>query len=310
VFCRWSSLGCGAGATKGLEPIVAAVLLIVVAVIGAVLVYLWFAGYVTKATSQAEQMAGSEKLKIEAANLTSTYGYLFIRNLGNDNATLATIYILKPGTVSPLCANSTPIRIHRGTSTATGTVSTLFPGRVHLVRFTVSACGINAGYDYVIKVVTQTKTRGIEPIVAAVLLIVIAVLGAVLIYFWFGGFITRATSQAEQMAASEKLKIEAANLTSTHGYLFIRNLGNDNATIATIFILKPGTVNPLCTNSTAIGIYRGTDTGTGTVPTLYPSRLHLVRFTVSACGIYAGYDYVIKVVTQRGTEFAVTVTAS
>ena len=37
--------------TRGLEPIVAAVLPIVVAVIGAVPVYLWFAGYVTKATS-------------------------------------------------------------------------------------------------------------------------------------------------------------------------------------------------------------------------------------------------------------------
>jgi len=27
------------------------------------------------------------------------------------------------------------------------------------------------------------------------------------------------------------------------------------------------------------------------------------------CGITAGFDYVIKIVTQRGTEFAVTVTA-
>ena len=156
----------------------------------------------------------------------------------------------------------------------------------------------------------KTETRGIEPIVAAVLLIVVAVLGAVLIYFWFGGYITRATSQAEHMAASEKLKIEAANLTSTYGYLLIRNLGNDNATLATIYIVKPGTVNPLCTNSTAIRIHRGTSTGTGTVSTLFPGRVHLVRFTVSACGISAGYDYVIKVVTQKGTEFAVTVTAS
>jgi hypothetical protein len=143
-----------------------------------------------------------------------------------------------------------------------------------------------------------------------VLLIVVAVLGAVLIYFWFSGYITRATTQAEQMAASERLKIEAANLTSTHGYIFIRNLGNDNATLATIYILRPGTVTPLCTNSTPIRIHRGTSTGTPTVTTLYPGRVHLVRFTVSACGINAGYDYVIKLVTKSGTEFAVTVTAS
>jgi FlaG/FlaF family flagellin (archaellin) len=82
--------------TKGLEPIVAAVLLIVVAVIGAVLVYLWFAGYVTKATSQAEQMAASEKLKIEAASLTTSgSATLYIRNLGGDAVKVVHAYILK-----------------------------------------------------------------------------------------------------------------------------------------------------------------------------------------------------------------------
>jgi FlaG/FlaF family flagellin (archaellin) len=156
----------------------------------------------------------------------------------------------------------------------------------------------------------KTKTRGLEPIVAAVLLIVVAVLGAVLIYFWFSGYVTRATSQAEQMAASEKLKIEGANLTSTYGYLFIRNLGSDNATLVIIYILKPGSVNPLCTNSSAITIYRGTSTSSSVVRTLFPGRVHLVKFSISSCGINSGYDYVIKVVTQKGAEFAVTVTAS
>ncbi len=65
-----------------------------VAVIGAVLVYLWFAGYVTKATSQAEQMATSEKLKIEAVAITTgtNNATLYIRNLGGDNVILATAY--------------------------------------------------------------------------------------------------------------------------------------------------------------------------------------------------------------------------
>jgi len=156
----------------------------------------------------------------------------------------------------------------------------------------------------------KTKTRGLEPIVAAVLLIVVAVIGAVLVYLWFAGYVTKATSQAEQMAASEKLKIEAANLTSTYGYLFIRNLGGDNVTLSTIYILKPGTVNPLCIAS-SISIYKGTSTTAGGASTLYPGSLQLVRFNLpTGCGITDGYDYVIKVVTQKGTEFAVTVTAS
>jgi hypothetical protein len=36
----------------------------------------------------------------------------------------------------------------------------------------------------------------------------------------------------------------------------------------------------------------------------------LTRNLPGTCDIDAGYDYVVKIVTQRGTEFAVTVTAS
>jgi hypothetical protein len=144
-----------------------------------------------------------------------------------------------------------------------------------------------------------------------VLLIVVAAIGAMLVYLWFASYVTKATSQAESMAVSEKLKIEAANLTSSRGALFIRNLGGNNVTIAIIYILRPYSMNPLCTNSTPIQIFRGTSTATATAQTLFPGRLHLVRFNIPAnCGINFGNDYVIKIVTQRGTEYAVMVNAS
>ncbi len=156
----------------------------------------------------------------------------------------------------------------------------------------------------------KTETKGLEPIVAAVLLIVVAVIGAVLVYLWFAGYVTKATSQAEQMAASEKLKIEAANLTSSQASLYIRNLGGDNVTIATVYILKPGTINPLCVID-SVTYYKSTSTTSGSANSLFPGSLQLVTFTApSDCGINSGYDYVIKLVTKKGTEFAVTVTAS
>jgi len=157
----------------------------------------------------------------------------------------------------------------------------------------------------------KTKTRGLEPIVAAVLLIVVAVIGAVLVYLWFAGYVTKATSQAEQMAASEKLKIEAASITTgtNAATLYIRNLGGDNVTLATAYILKPGTINPLCAVQ-SFTIYRPDLTTSGAI-TLYPGALQKVTFSISSnCGVQPGYDYVIKLVTQKGTEFAVTVTAS
>jgi len=144
------------------------------------------------------------------------------------------------------------------------------------------------------------KVKGLEPIVAAVLLIVVAVIGAVLIYLWFAGYVTKSTSQAEQMAASEKLKIEAANLTSAArtARLHVRNLGGDAVNITTAYLLKPGTINPICSPATLNTV-------------INPGALATVSISFgTACTIDAGNDYVIKIVTRRGTEFAVTVTAS
>jgi Kef-type K+ transport system membrane component KefB len=148
----------------------------------------------------------------------------------------------------------------------------------------------------------KTKTKGLEPIVAAVLLIVVAVIGAVLIYLWFAGYVTKATSQAESMAASEKLKIEAASLIATGGgsgfaMLYIRNLGGDAVTLVQAYVFRPGSTSALCTVPIVF-------------PPIQPGELAIVPPGLPGCGIYAGYDYVIKVVTLKGTEFAVTVTAS
>jgi FlaG/FlaF family flagellin (archaellin) len=149
----------------------------------------------------------------------------------------------------------------------------------------------------------KTKTKGLEPIVAAVLLIVVAVIGAVLVYLWFAGYVTKATSQAESMAASEKLKIEAASLTaagdgSGTATLYIRNLGGDAVKVVQAYVFKPGSTNVLCTVSIV-------------ADPIQPGELSTITPGLPAgCGITAGYDYVIKVVTQKGTEFAVTVTAS
>ena len=145
----------------------------------------------------------------------------------------------------------------------------------------------------------KTKTKGLEPIVAAVLLIVVAVIGAVLIYLWFAGYVTKATSQAESMAASEKLKIEAASLSPGAATLYIRNIGGDTVRLVHVYVLKPGSSSALC--------YVYIDPA---VSLIEPGEWSIITPGLSGCGITAGYDYVIKVVTQKGTEFAVTVTAS
>ncbi len=149
----------------------------------------------------------------------------------------------------------------------------------------------------------KAKIRGLEPVVAAVLLIVVAVIGAVLVYLWFAGFITKSTSQAEQMTASERLKIEAASLTTSplQARLHIRNLGGDVVRLAHAYVFRPGSMSAICT---------GTITSPSP-PTIDAGAVQSVTISLSCTtAINSGHDYVIKVVTQKGTEFAVTVTAS
>ena len=151
------------------------------------------------------------------------------------------------------------------------------------------------------------KMKGLEPIVAAILLIVVAVIGAILIYLWFSGFVTRGASQAEQLAAgTEKLKIEAASLfTNNTAFLYVRNLGGTDITLSTAYLLAPGSLSVLCLNGTAI------TTNVGNDDIIDANSLERVKINyASTCNIVSGQDYVVKIVTLRGTEFVVTVTAS
>ncbi len=76
-------------------------------------------------------------------------------------------------------------------------------------------------------------------------------------------------------------------------------------TLATAYIFKPGTINAFCAQQS----YKPGSTA-AKADTLYPGALQKVEFNVGSCGLQPGYDYVIKLVTLKGTEFAVTVTAS
>jgi len=137
------------------------------------------------------------------------------------------------------------------------------------------------------------KTRGLEPIVAAVLLIVVAVIGAVLVYLWFSGYVTRATSQAEQLSAAEQLKIEAVNVSKTNNkvYIYVRNVGDVPINVTSAYVLDSIKLTAVCTNTTVKTIVPP-----GFVKTIY----------IPSCVPNSGVRYIAKVVTARGTEAAAT----
>ncbi len=141
--------------------------------------------------------------------------------------------------------------------------------------------------------------RGLDSVVAAVLLIVVAVVGVVLVYLWFTGYIGKYTGAADQASAAERYKVESASLAADGTVrLFIRNYGGTPVKIETIYVYPAGSQNPIC-------VGRGINTE------ISPGTIAAVDITLTCTHTPTpGIGYVIKVVTTKGTEIAYTITAT
>jgi FlaG/FlaF family flagellin (archaellin) len=85
---------------RGLESVVAAMLLVVVAVFGVVLVYLWFTGYVGRSAGVAGQAVAAEMFKVESAFLAADGSVrLLIRIIGGVSVNVSTVYVYLDGSV-------------------------------------------------------------------------------------------------------------------------------------------------------------------------------------------------------------------
>ena len=156
--------------------------------------------------------------------------------------------------------------------------------------------------------------RGIEPIVAAILLIVITVVAAVLLYIWFNGYLSTTTSKVSQISAPEELQIVNVAVVYSSGsppYLiaYIQNVGSIPATINQAYVLNATTLNVVCVPSLPYHYYippsSPSSTGTPvpasglTVPSGTAAELIL---SLSSCSLAPNTYYVLKLVTARGTQ--------
>jgi flagellin-like protein len=155
--------------------------------------------------------------------------------------------------------------------------------------------------------------RGIEPIVAAILLIVITVVAAVLLYIWFNGYLSSTTSKVSQVSVPEELQIVNVALypsASPYSYLiaYIQNVGPIPATINQAYVLNATTLNVVCVPSLSyyyIPPSSPSSTGTAvpasglTVPSGTAAELIL---SLSSCSLAPNTYYVLKLVTARGTQ--------
>jgi flagellin-like protein len=137
------------------------------------------------------------------------------------------------------------------------------------------------------------KRTGVSPVIATLLLIVIAVAAAVLAYIWIIGYQGTLTQQASTAQLQERIKIEAVQYDSTTNTLtvYVRNIGDVNVKIDALYVInKTGTI---IGSSTNVGL------------TLTPGEVN--SDTVSAT-LTSGETYTVKAVTQKGTEATYTFT--
>jgi len=102
----------------------------------------------------------------------------------------------------------------------------------------------------------HAKVKGISPLVAALLLIMVGIAGAVLIYLWFTGFASK--SATIPSTAKIELKIEAATINATNDQvtIYLRNVGSVtvdfSATPAALYIYDANTGDLVAQNTSAI----------------------------------------------------------
>jgi len=147
---------------RGIEAIVGAVLLIVITVVAAVLLYLWFTGYLTGTASKAPQINTVQQFIVTGASISpSTTGAYtvtaYVENTGNVPVTIVQANVLNPQNGQVLCSAAVGGTGNGSTSpTSLNPTTVSSSGNVGTVSFTCSSSsGISSGQSYTIQLISN-----------------------------------------------------------------------------------------------------------------------------------------------------------
>ena len=140
----------------------------------------------------------------------------------------------------------------------------------------------------------RMSRRAISPIVATLILIVIAVVAAVAVFGFIQGFVAQTTTNSQ---APSSIVIDAASVSGTDKKVtvVVRNVGSTDATVVGIYVLNPSDLS-LEASGTA-------DT------TVTAGKATVVTNTSLSGSITSGY-VIVKVVTADGSSATYKVIAT
>jgi len=138
--------------------------------------------------------------------------------------------------------------------------------------------------------------RGVSPVIATLLLIVIAVAAAVLVYMWTVGYATQ--MKPTTLETGERLKIEAGSLNSSNGQatLYVRNVGGSPTYVVTAYLLT--------TAQDVIQRYNFT-----TPQKIDVGSVQSISIGFASANVMKGQTYIVRIVTSLGNEFAIELKA-
>jgi flagellin-like protein len=149
-----------------------------------------------------------------------------------------------------------------------------------------------------LKALRREGRRGVSPVIATLLLIVIAVAAAVLVYMWTVGYATQMKPTTPE--TGERLKIEAGKLyvsgSDVMAELYVRNVGGSPARVKTAYLLT--------TSQDVIerkDLSSPVDIDVGSVQSIS------IAFT--STNVKKGQTYIVRIVTSLGNEFAIELKA-
>jgi len=141
---------------RGIEAIVGAVLLIVITVVAAVLLYLWFTGYLTGTASKVPQINTVQQFIVTGASISSSGSVTaYVENTGNVPVTIVQANVLNPQNGQVVCSAAVGGTGTGSTSSLGSLTSTTVSssGNVGTVSFTCS--GISSTQSYTIQLISN-----------------------------------------------------------------------------------------------------------------------------------------------------------
>lgn len=131
------------------------------------------------------------------------------------------------------------------------------------------------------------RRKAVSPVIATLLLIVIAVAAAVLTYIWVTGYMGTVAPRETPTQLQERIKIDAVSVSGGTVTIYVTNIGETDTAIISGYVLT--------TKYTAVC---GTTIANPT--TINPGGT--AEVSVQNCQLTPGETYIAKVSAKRGTE--------